>query len=241
MKSIVLVMVVVTAGVGRVHEVYGVVSPATKLGAPLPSVANIEEMTLEQAIALALVHSPKMKEAQATLRLATIDVAEARLENQLWPTLSLGRRFDGVSDKDRLGLAVSLDLVKVFGAGRETERAKLKRFNAEVYTETVKAQVIEEVSRAFFSYQLARQTVGVHKTAHDGQVKLAEVVRIRFEAGKADIENLLAVGATMDKEKLAALQAEQEEQLALLHLSTVVGLPMKVYGNDVSNTKWSAR
>lgn len=194
-------------------------------GDRLLAVPRVEEMRLEEAIAFALEHSPKMKEAQATVRLATLDVADARLFNQVLPTFSFGKRFDTVSPNERFGLAVSLDLSKLFGAGRETERAKLKRFNAEVYAETVKSQVIEEVTRAYFAFQLARQTVAVNKTSLDGQAKLEDVIRIRFEAGKADINDLLGVQSAIAKGSLTLLQAEQDEQLAALHLATVIGLP----------------
>jgi len=64
---------------------------------------NIQTLTLEDAIAYALEHSPKIKQAKITVALAEIDLKQTRWWNWFVPSLTLHQGYEPALAESRLG------------------------------------------------------------------------------------------------------------------------------------------
>jgi len=184
-------------------------------------------LTLEESIALALTHSPKLQEARAKVALARLDVKAAQWWNWLIPQVTTHQGFDFLAAQERAAVALSLDLSKVLGAGpREAERARIGLEQAERALGEARGEVIAEVTRAFFELSAGRALVQVREEALAQALKLQALQAIRFELGSSELAPLLQAQAALARARLDLLRAQQEAQLAELALLRTLGLPL---------------
>ncbi|MCI0545811.1 MAG: TolC family protein, partial [Candidatus Rokubacteria bacterium] len=114
-------------------------------------------LTLDEAIALAVEHAPKLHDARIKVALARLDVRATRWWTWLIPSVTTHQGFDFLLGQERAAVALSLDLSKFLGKGaREAEQAQFGLAQAELALEGARTEVVTEVTRAFFQLTAAR-------------------------------------------------------------------------------------
>lgn len=185
-------------------------------------------LTLDQAIANAVEHSPKIKEARANIALAELDVKAAVWWRRLIPRLTVAEGYDFLSLQKRAQVALSLDLSKLLGEGsREERQAEIKLFNAQLYLGSIERQAGREAAQAFFEWASARDAVPVKEEILENNLKLQQILKIKFEHGSIEIDRLLSVGEAISAARLEVLKANQNVRLAEMKLVEAMGLPME--------------
>jgi outer membrane protein TolC len=184
-------------------------------------------LPLDEAIALALEHAPKLHDARVNVALAHLDVRATRWWTWLVPTVTAHQGYDFLSNQERAAVAFSLDLSKFLGKGaREAEQAQLGLAQAERALEVVRAEVVTEVTRAVFQLTSARAAIEVREDAVVHAVKLQALETIRFEHGTGDLAPLLRAREALARARLELLTARHEARLAELALLRAIGLPL---------------
>ena len=187
-----------------------------------------EGLTLNEAIAAALEHSPKIKEARANIALAELDVKAAVWWRRLIPHLAVTEGYDFLSQQERAHVAMTLDLSKLLGEGsREERQAGIRLFNTNLYLETVRRQTVREAAQAFFELTAARNTVPVKEEVLENNLKLQQILKIKFEHGSIELDRLLAIEEAISAARLEVLRARQLARLAEMKLIEAMGLPME--------------
>jgi outer membrane protein TolC len=184
-------------------------------------------LTLDEAIALALDHAPKLHDARVKVALARLDVRATRWWTWLIPTVTTHQGFDFLSAQERAAVALSLDLSKFLGKGtREGEQAQLGLAQAERALEGARTEVVTDVTRAVFQLTSARAAIEVREDAVAHALKLQALEAIRFEHGAGDLAPLLRAREALARARLELLAARHEARLVELALLRAIGLPL---------------
>ena len=185
---------------------------------------DIQTLTLDQAIAYALEHSPQIKQAQITVALAELDLKSTRFWNWFVPSLTLHQGYNPALAESRLGIGINFDLNKILGGGyREGKQAGLKLFNAEIYLTNIKQAVITEVTKSYYDYVIAKKNIQILEEQLQNSIKLQEILKLKFESGQAQISQLLSTSESIATTKLALLKAQAEVKLTELRLKQEIG------------------
>ncbi len=205
---LVLLMALVPPAIAR--------SPAIDLGA----------LSVEELVALAREHAPKLQDARAKVALARLDVRGTEWWTWLVPSVTAHQGYDFLTGQERAAVGLALDLSKVLGEGARTaERARLGLAQAERALAVTEAEVVAEVVQAAYQVAAARATVEVREAAVAHAVKLELLERIKFEHGTGDLAPLLQAEGALARARLELLQARQAADLATLGLYRAIGIP----------------
>ncbi len=192
-----------------------------------PPQVDLAALTLEESIALALIHSPKLQEARAKVALARLDVRAARWWHWLIPKVTTHQGFDFLLGQERASIALSLDLSKFLADGpREADRARIGLEHAARALEAVREEVIAQVTKAFFHLTATKAAVQVREETVGQALKLQAFQAIRFEHGSSDLALLLHAQDALARARLDLLGAQQEATLGELELRRAIGLPL---------------
>ena len=185
---------------------------------------DLEKLTLQEAISLALERSPEIRQAKLTVAIAQLDLRQTELRYLLIPDITLHGFKPRSPEEGRFGVALSLDLKGLLRNAYRHRQSKLRLFNAQIYLENVKNRVIESVTRSYFDLIIARRRVELLRDQLQNSLKLQELLRIRFEAGQVEIKQLLDAMENTANLRLELLRAEADLRLKELHLKQLIGL-----------------
>jgi outer membrane protein TolC len=189
-----------------------------------PAAVDLEHLTLDDAITSALEHSPQIKAAEITVALAEIDLKQTQWFNWFVPSLSLHQGYNPALAESAMGLGVNFDLNQILGGGlRQSKKATLKLFDAEIYLTTVKQTVIAYVTKSYYDYVIAQENRQILRKQLENSVKLQELLKLKFESGQATINQLLSLSESIATTKVSILKAEAELKLTFLKLKQEIG------------------
>lgn len=178
-------------------------------------------MTLDAALRVAMLRSPRLQEEYARLGLARAEVIEAvQVEN---PRLSFSRMsVDGGGDKRTTGLSLPLlDLLvlplRARLANAEYERAKLEIASAVL-------GVVAEVEAAWYEHVAAAQVATMREAVAEGAGASAELAQRFFDAGNISELQLRQEQAVASEARIDAQRARAEAGRKALALHTLLGL-----------------
>ena len=190
-------------------------------------------MTLEAALRVAMLRSPRLQEEYARVGLARAEVLEAvEIEN---PRLSFRRlSIDGGGHKRSTGLSLPLlDLLvlpaKARLAGKDFERARFEAAEAVL-------GVVAEVEAAWYRYVTARQVAGMREAVADGLDASAELAGRFRAAGNISALQLAQEQAAASQARIDALHARADATRHRLALTTLLGLHGDEAGWEASET-----
>jgi outer membrane protein TolC len=185
---------------------------------------NIETLTLSDAIAYALENSSKIKEAKITSALAELDLNQTKWFNWFVPSLTLHQGYNPALAESTMGIGINFDLNKILGGGLgERKKARLKLFDAEIYLTNIKQVVIASVTQSYYDFIIAKKNIELLDEQLQNSVKLMEILKIKFESGQAQINQLLNTSESIAKNRLALLKAQAEVKLTELKLKQEIG------------------
>lgn len=194
--------------------------------------AAAEEITFEEALALALRQSTALRQAENVAEASETAVAEARalflpdLRAAVRPTQRYGLVFDQTtgslnqetSESLDASLSTSLNLFNGFGDVASLRRAQLGREAGERSLERARQDVLFNVARDFLQTILDAELVRIQQENLEAERAQAERVRELVEAGVRPRADELQQAALVAERELALLEAEGALELSQTRL-----------------------
>ncbi|MGE5554553.1 MAG: TolC family protein [Betaproteobacteria bacterium] len=200
------------------------------LGLSLPVRASERLLTLTEAIALALKHSPAVGTAEARLRGAAERLKEA--EAGFVPTLSFSNSYLHLGKAPMLGSQDSHDIRLVLSqplytggaltAGREGALAGKEAAEAE--WERARQEVAYNVAQAYYGLLTATRMKEIARLGLEAAESHAAQVRASYEAGTVLRTDLLQVQVQVGNARQNLIKAEHGAALAEETLFSLLGL-----------------
>ena len=180
-----------------------------------------QPMTLDAALRVAMLRSPRLQEAYAHQGLARAEVLEAvEISN---PRLSLSRlSLDGGGSDRSVGL--SLPLVDLLMLPSRTRLAKLEYERATFEITGAVLGVVADVEAAWYVHVAARQVAAMREAVAEGAAASAELAARFHEAGNISDLQLAQEQAAASEARIAALRARAQAGRDRLALNLVLGL-----------------
>src|SRR5690606_25254735 len=209
------------------------------LGVPHPATAQDERtVTLEEAIELALRHSPQI--AQATGAMSNAESAERTAWGAFLPSLSLSTRTS-LSSSTRFnsetntvvtspssqsynaGLSSSIDLFTGGRRGAELEQARAQTAAAEVAFVQQRFAVMLAAKRAVFDVLQADELIRIAEARVQRAREGVEAATRRMEVGSGTRSDVLRAGLELTNAQQSLLQARSQRRTAAFALGRLVG------------------
>lgn len=178
-------------------------------------------MTLDAALRVAMLRSPRLQEEYARLGLARAEVLEAvQVEN---PRLSLSRMsVDGGGANRTAGLSLPLVDLLVLPARARLAAADYERSRLEVASSVL--GVATDVQAAWYEYVAARQVAAMRTAVSEGASASADLAQRFFNAGNISELQLRQEQATASEARIDALRAQADAGRHRLALNSLLGL-----------------
>ena len=196
------------------------------VGAPADERQAIDQwlekpMTLDAALRVAMLRSPRLQEEYARLGLARAEVLEAvQIEN---PRLSLSRlSVDGGGHDRAAGLSLPLVDLLVLPARARLAAADYERSRLEVASSVL--GVAADVEVAWYEYVAAGQVAAMRAAVAEGSAASAELAQRFFDAGNISELQLRQEQAIASEARIDALRAKAEAGRHRLALNSLLGL-----------------
>lgn len=196
------------------------------VGAPREERAAIDRwldqpMTLDAALRVAMLRSPRLQEEYAHQGLARAEVLEAvEISN---PRLSLSRMsLEGGRNNRTVGL--SLPLVDLLMLPARTRLAKLEYERATFEVTGAVLGVVAEVESAWYEHVAARQVAAMREAVAEGAAVSAELAGRFHDAGNISDLQLAQENAVASQARIDALRARAEAGRKRLALNLLLGL-----------------
>lgn len=209
------------------------------LGVPHPATAQDERtVTLEEAIELALRHSPQI--AQATGAMSNAESAERTAWGAFLPSLSLSTRTS-LSSSTRFnsetntvvtspssqsynaGLSSSIDLFTGGRRGAQLEQARAQTAAAEVAFVQQRFAVMLAAKRAVFDVLQADELIRIAEARVLRAREGVEAATRRMEVGSGTRSDVLRAGLELTNAQQSLLQARSQRRTAAFALGRLVG------------------
>jgi outer membrane protein TolC len=233
---------------------FATLAPAGLARAQAPDLAPGETLTLERAIAIALVRPPARKTAEAEAGAAEERAGEARSallphvsgvaeylrgtdngigDTSYVPAIGInrapttGRHVDQLSDTFDNYVAGISAFQYLFDFGRTRGRIEERDAQADAQSarlELVKLDLAYEVARAFFDVLAAKQKVRVYEAAVAKRTEHLHEAQVKASAGLRADIDAVSADAELARAKLALVDAHNQAQTAKTELDYALGL-----------------
>lgn len=196
-----------------------------------------EAVTLDQAIELALRHSPQV--AQAAGAVHNAESAERSAWGAFLPNLSMSsgasrsssERFNpqtnttvtGSSDSYNAGLSASVELFTGGRRGAELRRSRTQTTASEAAFIEQRYAVILSAKRAFFDVLRADELIRVAEARVQRAQEVLDAARRRSEVGSGTQSDVLRSQLELNNARQALLQAQNQKRTATFALGRLVG------------------
>lgn len=185
-----------------------------------PSETTLENITVKEALSLAMAHSIEMRKTTVGIRDNETRLAEEHVWNWLSPNLSLRGGIDMDTGEPAFSLGIGIDLRNIMGAGNKRIRTLKFSINEERKNlEAIKASVTIKATSAYKIYKAAIEKV----KALEETLKNDEKLLVEMEAGSPNTERLL-IRSMLNQDKVALITARQELDMAEANLRNILGL-----------------
>lgn len=182
--------------------------------------ADLEKITVEEAISLALAHSVEMRKTAVGIKDDETRLSEETIWNWLSPNLSLRGGVDTETGEPKLSLGVGIDLKDIMGAGNKRIRTLKFSISEEMKNlEAIKASVTIKTTSAYKNYNTAREKVKTLEDILQNDEKLLSEME-----NKGSKTEMLLVRSMLNQDKLALITARQELDMAQANLRDTLGL-----------------
>lgn len=184
-----------------------------------------QPLTPDNAITLALIHNPAVRQTTAQLGFAAADVYEAaRISN---PVFSLTRLTSNdpaaVSAQIGLGIALSFTDLILLPARSRYAKAQFEAVKLEVGSATLK--LATEVQTGWYALAGAEQDATLRARVAQAAQASADLAQRFFDAGNISKRELALEKAAAAQAQLSALSAQAAAQQARSILNRLMGLP----------------
>lgn len=208
--------------------------------------AVTSRLTVDEAVALALAHAPRLRQLDANRSAAASSISQARADEKPRVNVSAGYTrysnvpefavslpgaggggvlFPNIPNNVSARVGVSYPLYTGGRTGGLLEAARGESASAEGQLEAARNDLVLETRRAYWSLVTAGETVRVlseNLTAFEAHLTDA---RNRERFGLAARNEVLAVEVERDRARLSRIRAETSSRLARANLARLLGVP----------------
>lgn len=167
---------------------------------------NLEKITLEEALSLAISNSVEITRATLTIKDDETRLLEETVWNWLRPNVSVRGGVDTETGQPQLSIGGGVDLRDVMGAGKKRIKAiKFSISEEKRSLETIKASIKIKVTGAYQEYRSAKEKLKALETALQDDENAFRML----ESTGSEVEKLL-IRSIINQDKLALITARQE-------------------------------
>ncbi|NMC32253.1 MAG: TolC family protein [Veillonellaceae bacterium] len=227
---------------------------AMAAGPAVPTAPTVMELTLDQAVQLALVNNPNGKIAVFDYEAAKGALTAAR--SYRWPTISAthrdSRTLAAPTDRepnptatDNYSNSVSLSWILWSGNKIESQvsQAKLSLDSSQWGIVAARQQLKYSATDAYFKFMAARDAVKLAQESVTRLERYLQDVKLQFDVGVVAKVDVLRSEVELAKAKQTLIEAQNAYDITMANLNNVMGLPLttelKVKG-DLSYSKFEA-
>ena len=196
--------------------------------ADTPTLARLESLSLEDAIAIALANHPRLRAAAYDIRAAQGRETQARLG----ANPSFGVEAEGLGAAAGAGGESSYVLSQEFITAGKLEKAgrvaQAERFQSQAAFLAVKSDFIAEVKQAFYGVLAGERRVEARQQLADVAGRLLTSVNAQVEAGAAIEPDRLRAQVAYEQAGLELRAAESELDVARRALTVSLGVDLPV-------------
>jgi cobalt-zinc-cadmium efflux system outer membrane protein len=201
----------------------GVAPDATSLATPAQPEIPTAPLSAEQALALAYVYNPQVRETYARLGLGRAELEDARrIANPTFEFARL-RPDDGGHPSITRSLSIGFTDLLLLPARKRFAQAELTRLQNEVAAELLELSV--EVESAWFEAVGARQVADMREVVAKAAAASAELAQRFFDAGNISRLQLEQERAAATQARIEATRAITDALKARNELAGLIGLP----------------
>jgi outer membrane protein len=202
---------------------------AADYGTDQPSESRV--LTLQDAVRMALAHSPQILLAKAQTIRASEAVRESRSLNR--PQLYTGT---GLAYNNGFPLSIEGSAPSIFQIGASQPILNKKNANlireaeesvkaSRLGTESARNDLVMKTATVYYELYRARRVVDLATAQLDAVLKQMETVESLLEAGKARPVDATLAGTAVNSARQQLLVAREEAMLAVIELKELTGLP----------------
>ena len=202
-------------------------------------------LTLEQALEIALSESPTIKVAEQEIEIKRYGKQEAY--SSLYPRFDATAQYQRVIEKQTMSMSLGgqAQTIKVgsdnsFNGGISASMPivnaqlweNLKVSVADVVLSIEKARssqidMIEQVSKAYFSVLLAKESLVVYQRVYDNAVENNKNIKMRYDVGSVSEFDYISSNVSVQNAIPNLIEAENSVVLALWQLKALLGIDLK--------------
>jgi outer membrane protein len=200
------------------------------------SFAETIELTLDDAIELAIKNSDEVKIRQLALSSSSKDLKAAKAS--YYPDVAVSSSYShsftendqaavfGSHDSDQLDLSLDLNqTIYTFGGLKASvEAAQRSGDIAKLDLEEAKRGIAVEIQRSFYGYLLAREMFAVKEESLRYKEEALEVARIRYDTGLTTRREVLQAESDLKSFVPELISARNDIELSLLTLRDILGI-----------------
>ncbi len=181
-----------------------------------------QPMTVDSAVRVAMVRSPKLQQEYARLGLAQADILEAvQIAN---PRFSVSRLRSETGTGSQLSTGLMMPLVDLLVLPTRTRLAKAAYESARLEIAAAILSVSADVQAAWYSYVGARQVAELRDTVAQSADTSSETAQRFFDAGNISELQLKQEQAAASEARIDSARAQANAQRTHLALNTLIGL-----------------
>lgn len=199
-----------------------------------PHPAFAAPLTLNDALALAAQHNPRLKAAREGLQQAEAGLRQAR--SRYWPTLGINSDLNRTAlTSVGAGLSLGLDLDTHGGMGAGRRIAELEHAIARWHVESAAQQLHLDVKSAYYDLQDAQEQIRIARISLAQAESLLEDAQAMLRGGEGTVFEVQRAEMRLFEARQAEAEAKGRQRIAERALSRQIGLPEKEVAQGIDS------
>ena len=212
----------------------------------LVSVVAQTKLTLEQALEIALSENPTIKIADQEIEIKRY--AKQGTYAKLYPQIDATATYQRVIEKQTMSMSLGgqTQTIRVgsdnsFNGGISAampvinaqlwSSLKVSALDVELAVEKARSSrqdMVEQVTKAYYSVLLAKESLAVYKSVYDNAVQNNKNVKMRYDVGSVSEYDLISSNVSVQNAEPNVFEAENSVMLTLWQLKALLGLDLQM-------------
>ena len=204
------------------------------------------KLTLAQALEIALSENPTIKIADQEIEIKRY--AKQGTYAKLYPQIDATATYQRVIEKQTMSMSLGgqTQTIRVgsdnsFNGGISAampvvnaqlwSSLKVSALDVELAVEKARSSrqdMVEQVTKAYYSVLLAKESLAVYKSVYDNAVKNNKNVKMRYDVGSVSEYDLISSNVSVQNAEPNVFEAENSVMLTLWQLKALLGLDLQM-------------
>ena len=204
------------------------------------------KLTLAQALEIALSENPTIKIADQEIEIKRY--AKQGTYAKLYPQIDATASYQRVIEKQSMSMSMNgaTQTIRVgsdnsFNGGISAampvinaqlwSSLKVSALDVELAVEKARSSrqdMVEQVTKAYYSVLLAKESLAVYKSVYDNAVKNNKNVKMRYDVGSVSEYDLISSNVSVQNAEPNVFEAENSVMLTLWQLKALLGLDLQM-------------